>query len=292
MGIVDNIFKTELTQDEEDEQILYHYTTWEGLKGIIENRCFWLTDYRSLNDTSEIHYAIGYFGENIFEPAQEKERQHFYRAQEDMLSRYPYYIASMCKLPNYLPAWRSYSNDGAGFAIGFSRKKIKEAWYIPQRDAPQFEGIFHEAHYISRENTSDDQKEVFKRLNGLYKEIQGDEKLKAPLFYLFIRSYFPLIKHVCYQEEKEVRLSFSGFCYNLNEQVKIHYRPNGSKPLMCGSNPYIEKAIELDWIKEIWTGPRIHERHALQEIHKLLPSEHPKICHSKLPYKNPEKWRD
>ena len=32
---------------------LYHYTTWGGLVGIIENRCLWATHHRFLNDYSE-----------------------------------------------------------------------------------------------------------------------------------------------------------------------------------------------------------------------------------------------
>ena len=33
---------------------LYHYTTWDGLQGIIENQTLWATNYKSLNDYSEI----------------------------------------------------------------------------------------------------------------------------------------------------------------------------------------------------------------------------------------------
>ena len=37
---------------------LYHYTTMEGLKGIVENRSLRLTDYRFLNDPQEIQYCM------------------------------------------------------------------------------------------------------------------------------------------------------------------------------------------------------------------------------------------
>lgn len=36
---------------------LYHYTTLRGLKGIINSRCLWATDYRFLNDSVEVVYA-------------------------------------------------------------------------------------------------------------------------------------------------------------------------------------------------------------------------------------------
>lgn len=37
---------------------LYHYTTLEGLKGIVENKSLRLTDYRFLNDPQEIQYCM------------------------------------------------------------------------------------------------------------------------------------------------------------------------------------------------------------------------------------------
>ena len=33
---------------------LYHYTTWDGLKGILQNQSLWATNYKFLNDYSEI----------------------------------------------------------------------------------------------------------------------------------------------------------------------------------------------------------------------------------------------
>lgn len=38
--------------------LVYHYTTAEGLKGIIENRCIWATNVNFLNDISEYHHGI------------------------------------------------------------------------------------------------------------------------------------------------------------------------------------------------------------------------------------------
>jgi hypothetical protein len=47
----------------EDDQgagsnLVYHYTTAEGLKGIIEFRCIWATNVNFLNDISEYHHGI------------------------------------------------------------------------------------------------------------------------------------------------------------------------------------------------------------------------------------------
>ncbi|MDD4957648.1 MAG: DUF2971 domain-containing protein [Candidatus Omnitrophica bacterium] len=46
---------------------LWHYTTLEGLKGIIESNCLWATDYRHLNDSSELNYARGVLQEELLQ---------------------------------------------------------------------------------------------------------------------------------------------------------------------------------------------------------------------------------
>ena len=41
--------------------ILYHYTTAEGLRGIIEDKAIWASDYRFLNDATEFEYGMSLF---------------------------------------------------------------------------------------------------------------------------------------------------------------------------------------------------------------------------------------
>ena len=38
----------------EDYKKLYHYTTWDGLLGILQNQTLWATNYKFLNDSLEI----------------------------------------------------------------------------------------------------------------------------------------------------------------------------------------------------------------------------------------------
>lgn len=293
LELIGNFFSSPITQGEEDGKIIYQYTTWEGLKGIIENQCIWFTDYKFLNDISEINYSVEYFCENIFSHC-EDEKNMFYRVQQSVLNHKPFYIASMCARENYLPAWRLYANDGAGFAIGFNRKKVREGWYYLKENEPAFEGILQEVEYIDRSNISEKEKQWFKRLKEYYKIIKNDND-KILEFRLAIRSLFPLVKHVCYQEEKEIRMSFSNLCYRGSDvKQKIYFRNSGAYPF-CNSVPYICKPIEIDWIEEIWTGPRVNDIHATREIKKLLDKKTVQIehsismKHSTLPYKNTDR---
>ena len=38
------------------ENPLYHYTSLEGLRGIVDSRTLWATDIRYLNDAQELHH--------------------------------------------------------------------------------------------------------------------------------------------------------------------------------------------------------------------------------------------
>ena len=42
-------------------EILYHYTSIEGLNSIINSRCVWASDCRYLNDQKELHDASEIF---------------------------------------------------------------------------------------------------------------------------------------------------------------------------------------------------------------------------------------
>lgn len=49
----------------ESEKILYHYTSLEGLMGIIESKSIWATNVLYLNDASELNYSLKLIEEEI-----------------------------------------------------------------------------------------------------------------------------------------------------------------------------------------------------------------------------------
>jgi hypothetical protein len=44
---------------------LHHYTTWDGLHGIISSQTLWATDYRYLNDSTEVSHFKSYFQRSL-----------------------------------------------------------------------------------------------------------------------------------------------------------------------------------------------------------------------------------
>lgn len=63
--------KTIDTGDEKEIKSLFHYTTGEGLKGILSTQTLWATDFQYLNDLKELRQAEGILF-SIFRPIVEK----------------------------------------------------------------------------------------------------------------------------------------------------------------------------------------------------------------------------
>jgi hypothetical protein len=112
--------------------VLYHYTTAEGLKGIIEQNELWATSAYFLNDSAEIMYGYGVLKEvlddwlrnhpvddcSISGALARDLRKSF---GEDLLERniiHPIYLACFCEDDNLLSQWRAYGKSG-GYSLGF-----------------------------------------------------------------------------------------------------------------------------------------------------------------------------
>lgn len=114
------------------ENILYHYTTADGLKGIIEHNELWATSAYYLNDSAEIYYGYGLLTEVLDDWLKRNTRlanslsfglaRHLRQwFGEDLLKRNvitPIYLACFCEEDNLLSQWRAYGQSG-GYSLGF-----------------------------------------------------------------------------------------------------------------------------------------------------------------------------
>ena len=112
--------------------LLHHYTTADGLKGIIENNQLWATSAYFLNDSAEITYGYGVLKEVLDDWLAKNPRPEgsvtlglargLYRFfGEDLLNRNmirPIYLACFCEDDNLLSQWRTYGQSG-GYSLGF-----------------------------------------------------------------------------------------------------------------------------------------------------------------------------
>jgi len=111
--------------------ILYHYTTVEGLKGIISSSCMWATSIRYLNDSSELLYAS-----DLVSAILESKKEEYNSAKsligdgKNMVDRFAdkfdAYVTCFCEKDNLLSQWRAYAaGRSGGYSIGLEAKYIE-----------------------------------------------------------------------------------------------------------------------------------------------------------------------
>lgn len=115
----------------ESPNVLYHYTDYDGAKGIIESRSLRLTKLSYLNDISELKLAIELFKTNAVEWAkkinegEKKELLDKTACQLQNFENINICVASFCENGDLLSQWRSYGNGGSCVALGFNAKLLK-----------------------------------------------------------------------------------------------------------------------------------------------------------------------
>lgn len=114
--------------------ILYHYTTSDGLLGILKDNCFWLTNAYYLNDSTEIKYG----NEIIKKIIEDRESKYNDEYVKEYISPYikmthgfssvvfEAFILCFCEKGDLLSQWRTYSSNFSGYSIGLETRKIEE----------------------------------------------------------------------------------------------------------------------------------------------------------------------
>ena len=123
----DELVTTEQERNTIDET-LYHYTDGRGLKGILESQTIWFTDYRHMNDPSELTHGIDIAKDvvRVLANGSDGRVRLFLETLSDMFSvrnfssNLEFLIASFSKERDDLGQWRAYADNGRGYAIGFA----------------------------------------------------------------------------------------------------------------------------------------------------------------------------
>jgi hypothetical protein len=112
---------------------LYHYTTAEGLKGMIEDQELWATDIFYLNDWTEFYHGRAEFKRELEkrltsmrkDTSDKKVAQIVSELLEkpNPLGSNRVFVCSFSEKGNDLSQWRAYCQDG-GYSVGFRRDQL------------------------------------------------------------------------------------------------------------------------------------------------------------------------
>jgi hypothetical protein len=217
---------------------IYHYTSADGITGIIDKHEIWMSNTAFMNDATELcmlQNAEAIFKDSDFSnDAVRHERDEMLKQQRsNQIKQTDYYMASFSRKKDSLEQWRAYGN----FCIGFDARKlaVKKRVFLY--------GCLYSENDIRRWILK---KEKIDEWNGL-----GDDKDRRNgaynLFYVASMKY----KNRHFKNESEVRLIASShhdwFFNNSPELYKddlpIHFRRH---PVYGSPVPYVKFHIEDD----------------------------------------------
>jgi hypothetical protein len=251
---------------------LYQYTTAAGLQGILESESMWFTDYRHLNDPSEVRHGMARAHE-VFQAAQEGADGRaglFLRCAADLFSHdnvatFDFFIACFSSARDDLGQWRAYGDNGRGFAIGFAPEmftpKPPEPGLPPEKHSFVGRVRYKPEEIMERSRRAIAQAaDLFLATADKNRELMRDKAVGVP----FMRELGGLLiaeqlvwhaltsKHHAYENEREVRVLMMGSGSVLEPSTKTRMR--GSAEFV----PYIALAWpvrEPGNIVEVVAGP-------------------------------------
>lgn len=105
---------------------IFHYSSAQGLMGIIDTSSLWATDTRFLNDKTELVHGLGICAEEL---ADRRLTGLFGDICHGIATKldtrgYFFFAASLCEADDLIPQWRGYGANGSGYAIGLDTTQL------------------------------------------------------------------------------------------------------------------------------------------------------------------------
>lgn len=183
---------------------IYHYTNLEGLEGILSSQKLRFTDYRYLNDPTELTFCKKIILDEMSKHKISRNLQHMITLLFDKLSSiYNVYIACFSEEKSKLSLWRYYANNGTGFAIGFRKKFFLSDENQRDNDDP---------HALSVCKICYCKKRTKKIVKGFFKEFckifptEKEQNNHISLLLIHLIRILPAIKDESFDDEYEIRL--------------------------------------------------------------------------------------
>jgi len=106
--------------------ILWHYTTWESFDSIIKEDELWASDWRYMNDKTELRHALEFCSGKYAEHGDKLGHIEglIRRLQTEDLPLAAYVLSTSTAF-DLLEQWRGYGNSSVGVALGFDIDRLR-----------------------------------------------------------------------------------------------------------------------------------------------------------------------
>ncbi len=272
--------------------VLYHYTSAQGLLGIIRSRSVWATNIRFMNDSKEYGLALeladGAISERLSAAtgACDQGLYHVLRESLEHAQSFEIYVSSFSENGDQLSQWRGYCPGGTGYALGFAAEALRGG-------TPSVTSRFLAPCVYPIE----DQEALVNAVMGALLEFaesghrhdpDNRDRVYREVFKLFgtlLALVAPVIKHRAFGEEAEWRLVSMASAFPPDA---LAFRPGRSTLV-----PYFEHRLIGDEqrlnIQEIIVGPTPHPRlakHAVDECLQHQGVAQALVRSSRVPYRD------
>lgn len=250
---------------------IYHYTNIEALIGIIQNRGFWLSNVKYLNDSEELINGIKLSIKIVDKLLTKKMYKPFYEVlvgvKEELNNlELIKYIASFSLNGDSLEKWRAYANSKDGVSIGFDFNK-KLSYPLFQSKAFRLSSVI----YDDRIKSYILLKQIANSFDLYIKDKNRDKEYYIKTLTKNLGSHFVNFKNHHFLEEQEVRIETDNLAFFKQKQ----YRVKNSEiiiPYVCTYDTIIEpsKRDELLPITKVVVGPVSNQKITMESIKEFL----------------------
>jgi hypothetical protein len=244
-----------------DRSTIFHYTSQQGLLGIIKEKALWLSSIRHLSDAAEFGYSVELVRDKLMRKlrAERGPWNDYYGTILGRLDAVKYaapFVGSFSEHGDLLSQWRAYTPNGIGFSVGF------EYEYLIGLAQKQQCRIVKCAY---QESEHDAIVEELINLGG--RLVNGGECEDAvTTFFLGFYSIAPALKHPSFAEEREWRVVKE---VALPNDVARKFRQGKSMLI-----PYTEFNLAKEdgrvSFSRVFVGPTPHMELSMSSLENLL----------------------
>jgi len=255
---ISNFPFTELADMPLPSLLLHHYTSGQGLLGIIDSNSIWSTRIQYLNDAKEFSHAIELARIAIYKRKTERTDERFSvlcEALTDQLKRLSglaLYVVCFSEVEDSLSQWRGYCPSGFGYSIGFDGEQLGK---IANAQGFRLQKCIYNEH---EQNQAINQwvERALSSASSSCPPSQDPREFLEQTSGLFLNEFIefaPYMKHNAFSAEREWRL----VALIPSNDARVKLRP-GKSMLIPYAPINLELSIESTLIWNIRIGPTPH----------------------------------
>jgi hypothetical protein len=272
------------------EGMLYHYTTLDGLLGILKDGVLWATGLSYLSDTSEYQAGLNAVIDLMNRELVETQNDSVVDKYAPLIrqSAESVFTVSFSKetTGDDLSQWRAYGGEHSGVSLGFSFQYLREIGQHFQEDKKDSEWIgakrdpLVECKYYKDGGYFEHDEEIRKEIEKIVAQKEISTKVCS-----FAR-YAATLKHEKFIAEKEWRILLVHAGGIVPDDIKFRRVKSLIVPYICISLVWDGQPIEIN---RIVVGPTPHNEKAKESIELLLKRNRVKyreVINSSVPFRN------